>query len=137
MPITVKISKDSMEAVIEIESRGDLLHDADAIRRALTIAGVIHGIEEDALTEVADFIKNEAPDTTVSKRVAIGTPAVDGEDGRVEMKVVYDVNAVGLPDEAGNIDFHERGSYTLIERDQLLAEIVLPTPGTPWSKCSG
>ena len=137
MPIIVKISKDTMEAVVEIEPRGDSSHDANAIKRALTVAGVIHGIEEDALTEVADFLKNEAPDTTVRKRIAIGTPAVDGEDGRVEMKVEYDVNAVGLPDEAGNIDFHERGSYTTIERDQLLAVILLPTPGTPGSSVRG
>jgi uncharacterized protein (DUF342 family) len=131
MPILVKISTDKMEAVVEIEPRADSLHDVDAILRALTAAGVEHGIDKTAVTELADFIRKESPDSTVHKRVAMGTRAVGGTDGTVEMKVESDVNMVGMPDETGNIDFHERGSYTPITKDQLLAELVLPTPGTP------
>jgi uncharacterized protein (DUF342 family) len=131
MPILVKIDKDKMEAVVEVEPGHDAKHDADAIKRALKEAGVIHGVDEAAVTELAKFIEKEAPDSTVRKKVAKGTPPVDGVDGSFTMTVEYDMNPVGLSDESGNIDFHERGSYTPIEQDQLLAEIVPPTQGTP------
>ncbi len=131
MPILVKINKDKMEAVVEVEPGHDAKHDADAIKRALKAAGVIHGVDEAGVTEVAKFIEKEAPDSTVRKKVAKGTPPVDGVDGSFTMTVEYDMNPVGLPDESGNIDFHERGSYTPIEQGQLLAEIVPPTQGTP------
>jgi uncharacterized protein len=130
MPVTARINPDNMEAAIDVERQSELPLDLDAVRKALAEAGVLHGIEEDACKQLVETVNNLPPGGHVTQTVARGTPAVDGEDGRIDMVLEYHRDQAGLALEFGKIDFHERGVFTGVEKGQLIATIVLPTPGT-------
>ena len=69
--------------------------------------------------------------------MARGTPALDGDDGSIEMAVESGRQDIGIESESGTIDFHERGAFTPIEKEQLIARGVRPTPGTPGKDVRG
>jgi uncharacterized protein (DUF342 family) len=125
MAIVVNISSDSMEAVVEVDEAAD----DTAILRALTVAGVVHGIDAHAC--------KHAVATTGTHVVARGDPPIRGLDGRIEMAVEFHRSNVGVARGSGSIDFHERGSFTSIEKDQLIARILPPTPGIPGKNVRG
>ena len=132
MSVQVTLSQDKVEAMVEVRRRGkeDRIEMAD-LKVALEAAGVRYGIDEDACQQVIDSVNERPPGSPVRQAVAKGTPAVDGEAGSFKLVVEYERDTVGIEDESGSIDFHERGSFTPIEKDQLIAEIVLATNGTP------
>jgi uncharacterized protein (DUF342 family) len=125
MAIVVSISSDNMEAVVEVDEATD----AAAILRALTGAGVVHGIDAQAC--------NHAALTVGTHVVARGNPPIHGQDGRIEMAVEFHRSNVGVARGSGSIDFHERGSFTPIEKGQLIARNIPPTPGIPGKNVRG
>lgn len=137
MPIAARVSADNMEAVLDVERQDELPLDIETITRVLAEAGIKHGIDENACTYLADAVNNLPVGGRISHVVARGTPAVDGEDGRLEMTVEYHRDQIGLELDFGKIDFHQRGAFTGIEKGQLIATIVLPTPGTPGRNVRG
>ena len=136
MPVGVKISGDSMEATAKLERRDSELTVA-AVNDALTAAGVRYGIDEHACLELIAAINAKRPGSHASGIVARGLGSVPGEDGTAEMIVEYGRDSVGQEDESGSIDFRDRGSFTSIEKDQLIAKLVPPTPGTPGRNVQG
>src|ERR1700722_10453652 len=120
MPILVRIRDDRMEATVEVDRANGEPFEVDAIRRALAESGVSYGVDDDACIHLAATVNQLPIGGSTSLPVARGIAVQDGEDGRVEFQVHYDRNLVGLPVESGNIDFHERGSFTPIARDQLI-----------------
>ncbi len=123
-----------MEAAVDIERQTDEPDeplDADAIKCVLAEAGIQHGIDDDACGQLAESANALPVGGRITQIVARGTAALDGEDGRIEMAVEYHRDQIGLEHDFGKIDFHQRGAFTGIEKGQLIATIVLPTPGTP------
>ena len=118
-----------MEAAVEVHRQNDSLLDIDAIKHALTEAGVTDGIDENACKELVDIVNNLPVSGRARLQVARAAPPIDGENGRFEMVVEYHRDRVGLLREFGRIDFHERGAFTPIEKGQLIAKNFLPTPG--------
>lgn len=137
MAIVVRVQRDKMEAIVEVERQGDDALDVDAIRRALTDAGVTYGIDDKACSDLVHALNQAPSGTKISQPVAHGTLPIDGEDGRIELAVEYVRNPVGLLRESGSIDFHEHGSFTPIVVGQLIAKIALPTAGAPGSDVLG
>jgi len=137
MSIVVKISNDNMEATVELERQSESPLHVEAIKRALAEAGVLHGIDETACGHLVESAGSVPSGGQLSQRVALGTPSIDGEDGRIEMLVEYHRDGAGQVQDFGKIDFHDRGAFTPIEKDQLIANIVLPTPGTPGRNVRG
>ena len=128
MDIVVKISRDNMEAIVEVEGPGDEPLNVDAINRALAAAGVRHGIDEKGCHELGALVKDMPPGGRTRHAVAHGTPPLDGEDGNMEMRVEYTRNTVGLRDESDSIDFRDRGSF----RDGFLAASCWHRSGSRW-----
>ena len=101
------------------------------LKHALEAAGVCHGIDENACHQLVGLVDDIPVGARARHPVAHGAPPIDGEAGNMEMTVEYTRNLVGLRDESDSVNFRDRGSFTSIEKDQLIAQIVLPTPGTP------
>ncbi|HLH30678.1 MAG TPA: FapA family protein [Terriglobia bacterium] len=130
MAIVVKVSNDRMEAIVEVERQTDEPLEIDAFKRALDDARVAYGIDDPACNELLTAI-NQAPlRLKMTRAVARGTAPVDGQDGSFELGVDYSRNPVGTLTASGAVDFHEHGAFTPILQGQLIATIVLPTPGT-------
>lgn len=130
MAIIVRISADKMEASIDLDRTDGEEIQVEALARALAVAGVVYGIDAAACLEVLQ----PGLDSHV---VARGTLPINGENGRIEVAVESHRNKVGLLVDSGSIDFHERGSYTPIDKGQLLATIIPPTDGTPGTNVRG
>jgi uncharacterized protein (DUF342 family) len=129
MAIVVSITSDGMEAVVDVEIQQGETPNADAILRALATAGVVHGIDLSACQQITGNARGIV--------VARGSPPIPGQDGKVDLAVELHQSKIGMPAGHGNIDFHERGSYTPIDKGQLIARIVPPTAGTPGKTVDG
>lgn len=137
MAIVVRVSNGQMEAIVEVERQTDEPLDIDAVKRALTEARVVYGLDEQACTNLVQAINKAPHGTKLTNTLARGTEPVYGQDGRVEMAVEYVRNPVGTLKDSGAIDFHDRGSFTPIAMGQLIANIVLPTSGVPGADVHG
>ena len=136
MSIHVEISPGRMEALVDVR-RGSEPLTVDAIKRALDEAGVCHGIDEDACGKLVEAIDQVPEGGRIQHRVAQGTPPANGADGGVRMLMESHRSSVGVENQSGIVDFHERGAFTSIEQEQLIAEIVLPGEGTPGKDVCG
>ena len=86
----------------------------------------------DAIKRALDEAIDQVPEGgRIQHRVARCTPPSDGADGSVRMLMESHRSSVGVENQSGIVDFHERGAFTSIEQEQLIAEIVLPEEGTP------
>jgi len=137
MAIVVKIGPDGMGATVDIDRNGDEAVLVESVLHALAEAGVTCGVDAVACNEIVSAINQQPSVRTISRTVARGTPPIQGEAGNLELVVEYKRNTVGLPGEFGSIDFHERGSYTPIAMGQLIANIKLPTAGSPGKDVRG
>ena len=130
MSINIRISHDKMEAVAEVKTSEDEAVDVSAIKAALETAGVSHGVSDESCEELVQLINEGPPGRPVRLAVARGTLQVDGEVGSVRMIIESHRDAIGVANDSGVIDFHNRGSFTFVEKGQLIAKIVPHTSGT-------
>ncbi len=126
-----------MEAVVEVQRQEEESLSVELIKQLLDEAGVSHGIDDALCAEFVDSVSKAPPGGRLRQAVARGTPAVNGDDGSIEMAVESDREDVGVARESGSIDYHERGSFTPIEKEQLIARVVPPTEGTPGKNVRG
>jgi len=98
-----------------------------ALRCELLAAGVVSGVDDGALQQFVQRLAD--PGYAGAMVVARGTPAVPGDDGRVECR--FDPRLIpGERQEDGHIDYRERGRLQPIAADQTIGHVVPPTPGT-------
>ncbi|MBN1577115.1 MAG: DUF342 domain-containing protein [Chitinispirillaceae bacterium] len=103
----------------------------DLIIKELKNKGVVYGIDNDAILKATD--ESESTKRTLTDiRAAAGCEPGRGEDGRIEFN--FDPEGKEddfriLPD--GRIDYHTSKNIIMAEKDQLLAQVVRPTPGKP------
>ena len=126
-----------MEAVVEVQRQEEESLSLELIKKLLDEAGVCHGIDDALCAELIDSVSKAPPGGRLRQAVARGTPPVDGDDGSIEMAVESEREDVGVERGSGSIDFHERGSFTPIEKEQLIARVVPPTLGTPGKNVRG
>ena len=126
-----------MEAVVEVQCQEDESLSLELIKKRLDEAGVCHGIDDALCAELIDSVSKAALGGRLRQAVARGTLPVHGDDGSIEMAVESERQDIGIESESGTIDFHERGSFTPIEKEQLIARVVPPTPGTPGKNVRG
>lgn len=99
----------------------------DELRRTVTTAGVVAGVDEAALQQFSQRLADPGFEGTFA--IARGTAAAHGDDGRVECGL--DTRLVPGQEHAdGHIDFRERGRLQPIAVDQVLGHVVPPTAGT-------
>lgn len=107
----LRISETGMEALVTLYRRFSV----EEIRNLLKENGIVHGIREKTLKELAEGAQNyeEIP-------VAIGTDARDGRDGYFEyhFNPHPETKPIILPD--GSVDYNVLGKIELVKKEQLL-----------------
>ncbi len=114
--VTVFISKDEMEACIEVNLNQEVSISAREIEAILKKHGVCQGILRDQVEEIAD--KKLYRRTIV---IAIGKDAQKGEDGWYEF--FFNTNPTRKPRELpdGSVDFRTIEWYEMVEEGQKIA----------------
>ncbi len=119
-PVKVEIDPLGMEASVVIPA--DQAHTAAALKAGLAAAGVVHGLDTEALTAALQPVPE--PRRLV---VARGTPSENGVDGWIEYhiddKPVFEVRA------DGSYDFSESNLIHEVEEGQVLCTCHPPTAG--------
>lgn len=152
--IRVTVSEDSLFAEVEIEPPhfGGRPASSEAVERALAEAGVVHGIDREAVhrlvsaqTDLAPHVARPAspPASTkgstertrmrrVQERVAFATPARRGRSGRIKHHFnprPRPVPALIGESASARVDFRELNVIQTCQQDALLAELLDPEPG--------
>jgi uncharacterized protein (DUF342 family) len=104
----------------------------ELVKKSIADAGVTHGIKEDNLT---DAVKNSRFNTDII--IAAWTPAENGVDGTISWKFDRETTGRPIEDEQGNVDYKNLGTIRNIYKGTVLAEITLPTDGTPGTDVRG
>lgn len=107
----LRISETRMEALITLYRR----FSAEELRGLLRENGVVHGVRERTLEELAQGKQNYE-----EVLVAIGTAAKDGRDGYFEyhFNPHPETKPIILPD--GSVDYNVLGKIELVKKEQLL-----------------
>ena len=133
--ISVEVTRDESEAWVKLlpgEPGGALL-DFEAVRRKLIDSGVTHGIDEQALRDLAGEKKYNT--ACIAARTI---PAEDGENGRLIFEFSTD-ERTGRPREigGGRVDYRSLDLYVPVTEGQLLVKRILATEGTPGMTVKG
>ena len=136
--VRVEISKDKMLGVIsftEPENGGKNLT-FEQINKSMRDAGVVSGINKEL---IEGLVSNKQYNHKYL--VARGKPAVNGEDGSLELFFNTDEEEVSSlrpkENEDGSVDFKNLDLIQTIQKDQLLAKVTPPTLGEPGENVLG
>jgi uncharacterized protein (DUF342 family) len=102
------------------------------IKQAAADKGVSFGIDEKT---ISDAVKNLqfGQDIIIAK----WNPPVSGIDGTIIWRYDKEVTAKPIEDENGNVDYKNLGTVRNILKSTVLADITLPTEGTPGTDVLG
>ncbi|MCL2078478.1 MAG: FapA family protein [Oscillospiraceae bacterium] len=133
--ISVVISGDEKEAVarlLEPEEGGALLT-AEKVKAKLKEAGVLHGIDDEAVESWLSAKIYGEP-----QMLAQATPPIEGEDGKLIFHFSTD-ERTGAPREigGGRVDYRSLDLYVPVTEDQLLVSRVAATEGLPGTTVRG
>jgi uncharacterized protein (DUF342 family) len=123
--IQVRVDRDRMAAALEIvKPKGSRPLTLEEVQEKIHASGVVQGIDMEAVKRAFD-----RPGTPVT--CARGDVAVNGTDAVI--KYAHDVNIKGRPVELadGRVDFKDLNLFTVVSENELLAEKIPPTQGTP------
>jgi uncharacterized protein len=126
---TLVLAEDRLSATITFPPlKGERRPEVRAVMRALQEKHRLVDVDEAALTEVvADAFRAE--DGPVSGVIAQGTPAIDGENGRIEwLGDFFESHAIQMPN--GSVD-HYRHTKVSVYEGQPILQIHPPSKGTP------
>ncbi|MDR2571926.1 MAG: FapA family protein [Oscillospiraceae bacterium] len=133
--LSIVVSGDEKEANAKLlapEPDG-LILDLDTAKRKLSQAGIVHGVDVEALSDMLS-----AKVYGASRVVARGTPPVDGEDGRLLFHFSTD-ERTGAPKEigAGRVDYRSLDLFVPVVENQLLVSKTNATEGQPGVSVKG
>ena len=121
--IIVELSRDKMKATIRYDTReGAKLPTKDMVMAALTEAGVVYGIDEDA---IESGIGSLTPFTA-----AEGLAPVNGENAYIDRKFNLGIQGKPVVDEYDKVDYKDLNLFVLAKENQTLAIRVPQTKGT-------
>ncbi|NIZ46445.1 FapA family protein [Entomospira nematocerorum] len=133
--LSVSISEDDMKATVTLTTPGlgGSTVSYDELKQALQRAGVYHGIKEDVLN---DLEMNPIYKTAVI--VAQGTPAVAGEDTRLQCIIDSDISEQNMHvDAKGSIDFKRMTMIQSVASGEVIAKVLPPRDGVPGTTVRG
>ncbi len=102
------------------------------LRHRLKRAGVIHGVLDQVIRELAD-----APRYEEEIVVAEGTEPQNGVDGRIEMVVDLKPSVHFTPDHSGKVNFRDIQTFVSVKEGQPIARRLPPTAGKPGMTVAG
>jgi len=123
--IQISISRDRMEAALQIDMpQGSRPITMDAVMEKIKAAGIVYGIDLEAIEKA---MARSGLEVVCAK----GLVPVNG----VNASIIYtvDLENKGRPAELddGRVDFKNLNMFTVVQQDELLAEKVPATMGTP------
>lgn len=129
----VNIATGGMEAHARIVPGDDegKQADYDDLKAALASAGVVFGVDEDALRSVLHKTANEW------YPVASGEKSVDGEDAQMRYEFRTRVTRAARVDDNDKVNFWELDLFEPCVKDQVLVTKIPATPGTPGTNVRG
>jgi len=133
--LSVEVTTDELEAsgrLMRPEPNGPALS-PEAAKAKLTEAGIIHGVDEEAIQKMLN--EKVYGDPYV---LAKATRPVDGEDGKLVFHFSTD-ERTGSPVEigGGRVDYRKLDLYVPVEDEQLLVSKTEATEGTPGTSVKG
>ncbi|MEB3236461.1 MAG: FapA family protein [Candidatus Sericytochromatia bacterium] len=130
MQIEVARSLDELTATLILPN--GLQPTEAALRMALADAGIVHGILEDVLQQLA--LEAEPGEHVIAR----GQPAIPGESGRIEALVeIQPETLVPRQLEDGSVDHFNLGASPSVAKGALIARRLPPIPGTPGRTVGG
>ncbi|MBQ4403841.1 MAG: DUF342 domain-containing protein [Selenomonadaceae bacterium] len=128
--LVVEMTRDRMKATIRYDTReGARLPTKEMVMAALSEAGVVYGINEDAI-EIG--IRSLTPFVA-----AEGLPPIAGENAYIDRKFNLGVQGKPIIDEAGRADYKDLNLFVLAKENQTLAIRIPQTKGTPGKNILG
>ena len=128
--IIVEMTRDRMKATIRYDTHaGARLPTVDMVKAALNEAGVVYGIDENA---IENGIRSLTPFIA-----AEGTPPIAGENAYIDRKFNLGVAGKPIIDEAGRADYKDLNLFVLVKENQTLAIRIPQTKGTPGTNILG
>lgn len=125
--LKVRLSSDRLEARVDVRA-GDPGGE-DTIRAALAEAGVVYGIDDDAVRALGErIVEGDVTDSGVP--LARGRPPFNGDDGELVMRFALGLVA-GKEREDGSLDFFDRCLLQPVVEGELVATYRPPKVGTP------
>lgn len=123
----IYLDKDKMKAYLEITppTGEGLACDMDTIKKALTEARVVYGVDESKLQEAL-------LETNWRQKILIaqGNPAIDGKNAIITLKYfASDKKLAPTQDEKGNVNYREMDLVHNVRRGEELATRTPPVPG--------
>lgn len=121
--LKVELSRDKMKATIRYDTReGALLPTKEMVLEALEEAGVVYGVDEDAI---------ERGRMSLSAFVAAeGTLPVAGENAYIDRKFDLGISGKPVVDEYDKVDYKDLNLFVLAKENQTLAIRIPQTKGT-------
>lgn len=128
--LMVDLTRDKMQATIRYDTReGAKLPSREMVESALAEAGVVHGIDEQAL---------EVGIRSLSAFVAAkGDMPVNGENAYIDRKFNLGVSGKPVVDEYDKVDYKDLNLFVLAKENQTLAIRIPQTKGTPGKNVLG
>ena len=122
--LVVEMTRDRMKATIRYDTKnGARLPTKEMVMAALNEAGVVYGINEDAIdvgiASLTPFVAAE------------GLPPIPGENAYIDRKFNLGVQGKPIIDEAGRADYKDLNLFVLVKENQTLAIRIPQTKGTP------
>ena len=132
--VKVSVSVDSMQARLFIEP--PKYQGADVtpqmIDEAIQKAKITFGINMQLLQQI-----KASPQYSRDYLIASGLPPVNGTDGDIKYCFTTKIEARPKVREDGSVDYRDLGIVVNVKRDQVLAEIKLPTKGVEGMSITG
>ena len=128
--LIVEMPRDKMKATIRYDTReGAKLPTKEMVMAALNEAGVVYGIDEEA-------IENGIRGLTAFV-AAEGTPPIAGENAYIDRKFDLGVQGKPVTDEYDKVDYKDLNLFVLAKENQTLAIRIPQTKGTPGKNILG
>lgn len=128
--LVVEMPRDKMKAVIRYDTRtGARQPTKEMVMAALAEAGVVYGINEEAIEE---GVKRLVPFTA-----AEGLLPVQGENAYIDRKFNLGIQGKPVMDEYDKVDYKDLNLFVLAKENQTLAIRIPQTKGTPGKNVLG
>lgn len=132
--VEVSVARNGSEAFVTVEPpvNGGAEVNIGMIMDSLKANGVVYGIKEDVVKRIAN--EKRYSERTL---VAVWTPAVDGVDGTITYHYEKQLKIAPVEDENGFVDYKDLGLIRTVHKGDVVADITLPTEGTPGTDVKG
>ncbi|MBP2667414.1 MAG: Flagellar Assembly Protein [Firmicutes bacterium] len=123
--ISMVVSRDRMEAFLQVDvPEGAGKPDMEMIMARIEKAGIVSGV-------IMDSIVAALRQPGLRVLCATGTQPEPGTDATLISRVDLENRGKPAETEDGGVDFKNLGLYISVEKGQILAEKIPPTPGVP------